>query len=131
MATLSSILAWEIPWTEEPASYRPCSCKEWNMTEQVNNDKFSEMGKLCIFCIHQSIGQGWMYHLAQVLQAHSQEYQDVQFWDFVSSQNCAGEKGFEVPTGNAKQWNRQVSEQTAAAGVNQPLMGFRLPGYWQ
>ena len=49
----------------------------------------------------------------------------------MSSQNCAREKGFEVPTGNPKQWNRQVSEQTAAAGVSQPLMGFRLPGCWQ
>ena len=28
MATHSSILAWEIPWTEEPSSHSPCSCKE-------------------------------------------------------------------------------------------------------
>ena len=27
MATHSSILAWRIPWTEEPGSYSPCGCK--------------------------------------------------------------------------------------------------------
>ena len=29
MATHSSILAWEIPWTEEPASYMPWGGKSW------------------------------------------------------------------------------------------------------
>ena len=28
MATHSSILAWRIPWTEEPGRYNPWSCKE-------------------------------------------------------------------------------------------------------
>ena len=28
MATHSNILAWEIPWTEEPAVYSPWGCKE-------------------------------------------------------------------------------------------------------
>ena len=28
MATHSSILAWKIPWTEEPEGYSPWSCKE-------------------------------------------------------------------------------------------------------
>ena len=33
MATHSSILAWEIPWTERsPAGYSPWGCKEPNMT---------------------------------------------------------------------------------------------------
>ena len=27
MATRSSILAWEIPWTEEPGSLQSCGCK--------------------------------------------------------------------------------------------------------
>ena len=34
MATYSSILAWEIPWTEEPGS--PWSCKELDMTEHTH-----------------------------------------------------------------------------------------------
>ena len=33
MATHSSILAWEIPWTEEPGSYSPLGCRESDMTE--------------------------------------------------------------------------------------------------
>ena len=33
MATHSSILAWRIPWTEEPGGYCPWRCKESHMTE--------------------------------------------------------------------------------------------------
>ena len=32
MATHSSILAWEIPWTEEPGGYSPWGCKESDTT---------------------------------------------------------------------------------------------------
>ena len=35
MATHSSILAWVIPWTEEPGRH-PWGCKELDMTEQLN-----------------------------------------------------------------------------------------------
>ena len=35
MATHSSILAWEIPWTEEPVGYSPWGYKELDMTEQL------------------------------------------------------------------------------------------------
>ena len=34
MATHSSILAWKIPWTEEPVGYSPWGCKESDTTEQ-------------------------------------------------------------------------------------------------
>ena len=35
--TLSSILAWEIPWTEEPAGlYSTWGCKESDTTEHTN-----------------------------------------------------------------------------------------------
>ena len=33
MVTQSSILAWRIPWTEEPGGYSPWCCKELDMTE--------------------------------------------------------------------------------------------------
>ena len=33
MDTRSSILAWRIPWTEEPGGYGPWGCKEWDMTK--------------------------------------------------------------------------------------------------
>ena len=36
MVTLSSILAWEIPWTEEPGSYSPWGHKELDSTERLN-----------------------------------------------------------------------------------------------
>ena len=35
MATQSSILAWEIPWTEEPGSYCPWGRKESDMSEYI------------------------------------------------------------------------------------------------
>ena len=37
MATHSSILAWEIPWTEESVGYSPQGRKESDTTEQLNN----------------------------------------------------------------------------------------------
>ena len=33
MATHSSVLAWGIPWTEEPGGYSPWGSKESDMTE--------------------------------------------------------------------------------------------------
>ena len=35
MATHSSILAWRIPWTEEPGGLQPTGHKESDMTEQL------------------------------------------------------------------------------------------------
>ena len=36
MATHSSILAWRIPWTEEPVGYSPQGRKELDTTERLN-----------------------------------------------------------------------------------------------
>ena len=33
MAKCSSILAWKIPWTEEPGGHSPWGCKELDMIE--------------------------------------------------------------------------------------------------
>ena len=41
MATHSSILAWEIPWTEEPGGYSPWGREELDTTEQLNNNNKS------------------------------------------------------------------------------------------
>ena len=35
VATHSSILAWRIPWTEEPGSHSPWGCKESDTTEHT------------------------------------------------------------------------------------------------
>jgi len=38
MATHSSILAWELPWTEKPGElYSPWGCKELDRTEQLTH----------------------------------------------------------------------------------------------
>ena len=56
MVTLSSILACEIPWTEEPDSYSPWGHKELNLTEHIDTThslevKWSEVTHSCLtFC---------------------------------------------------------------------------------
>ena len=35
MATYSNILAWRIPWTEEPGGLQSMGCKELETTEQL------------------------------------------------------------------------------------------------
>ena len=35
MATHSSIFAWRVPWTEEPAGLQSMGCKESDTTEQL------------------------------------------------------------------------------------------------
>ena len=37
MATHSSILAWRIPWTEEPEGYSAWGCKELDTSEQLTH----------------------------------------------------------------------------------------------
>ena len=40
MATHSSILDWEIPWTEEPGGLQSLGCKESDMTKQLTLSDF-------------------------------------------------------------------------------------------
>ena len=42
MATHSSILAWEIPWTEEPGGLQSKGHTESDMTERLNNNYMGE-----------------------------------------------------------------------------------------
>ena len=53
MATHSSILAWRIPWTEEPGWHSPQGHKETDMTEQLSTAHTSFYSTLlhCIFQI--------------------------------------------------------------------------------
>ena len=46
MATHSSILAWEIPWTEEPGRLQSRVTKESDTTEQLNNNKQHRMEQI-------------------------------------------------------------------------------------
>ena len=57
METHSSILAWEIPWTEEPVGYSPWGCKESDMTGHKHTcmpgDIYCmDLGKYIKTCIH-------------------------------------------------------------------------------
>ena len=40
MATHSNILAWRIPWTEEPGGLHPWGHKESNMIERLSNKHY-------------------------------------------------------------------------------------------
>ena len=37
MATYSNILAWEIPWIEEPGGLQSMGLQEWDTTQQLNH----------------------------------------------------------------------------------------------
>ena len=41
MATHYTILAWEIPWTEEPVAYSPWGCKKLDATLWLNNNNIN------------------------------------------------------------------------------------------
>ena len=43
MATHSSILAWRIPWTEEPSGLHPKGCKESNTAEHAHTQKRKQL----------------------------------------------------------------------------------------
>ena len=45
MATHSSILAWRIPWTEEPGGYGSRGCKELDVTEQLTHTHIKHLGQ--------------------------------------------------------------------------------------
>ena len=47
MATHSSILAWRIPWTEEPGGLQPMGRKELDMTEQLTLSLFTFIVYYC------------------------------------------------------------------------------------
>ena len=49
MATHSSILAWRVPWTEEPGGLQPIGCKELDITEVTLAHKHTLIKKDDIF----------------------------------------------------------------------------------
>ena len=52
MATHSSILAWRIPWTEEPADYSPQSLKELDTTEEISGLSRYFVFLYVFVCVH-------------------------------------------------------------------------------
>ena len=59
MATHSSILAWRIPWTEEPSKVYPWDCKESYTSDQHTH---TENMSLCIYTI-----SSLSIHLSRIL----------------------------------------------------------------
>ena len=51
MATHSSILAWRVPWTEEPAGYNPWVRKELDTTKQLTHTHRNPEVDDIIICI--------------------------------------------------------------------------------
>ena len=49
MATHSSILAWRIPWTEEPGGYSPWRHKESDVTDSIGH---TYLGIACVIRIN-------------------------------------------------------------------------------
>ena len=47
MATPSNILAWRIPWTEEPAGYSPWGRKESDTTKHTHTHTHTHTHELC------------------------------------------------------------------------------------
>ena len=69
MATHSSILAWRIPWTEEPDRlYSPWGCKELNMTATKHTYIPSE--SLCSYFKKESVGVCTCVHVCMCVCVH-------------------------------------------------------------
>ena len=58
MATHSSILAWEIPWTEEPGRLQSMGSQESDMTWQLNNNNKGQGDCLCNLNLEAAWGTG-------------------------------------------------------------------------
>ena len=65
MATHSSILAWEIPWTEEPGGLQSRGCKELDITERLGTHVFQRK-----MLFHERVG----YFSLQLKTAYVLEY---------------------------------------------------------
>ena len=64
MATHSSILAWRIPWTEEPGGLSPWGHKESDMTEQLTQNTHlqgEKHNKLRLFFLLPSLASQWRF----------------------------------------------------------------------
>ena len=44
MATHSSVLVWEIPWTEQTGRLQSTGCKECDMMERLSTQCFNNLG---------------------------------------------------------------------------------------
>ena len=71
MAIHSSILAWRVPWTEEPVDYSPWGHKELDTTERLTLSLFIESGKMAL--INLIAGQEWRFRYREQTLEHHRE----------------------------------------------------------
>ena len=62
MATHSSILAWRIQWTEEPADYSPWVCKDWNKLACTHTHTHTHIYTHIYMCTCLTKRHGWAQH---------------------------------------------------------------------
>ena len=61
MAAHCSVLAWEIPWTEEPDRLRPWVCKESDMTEHTHSHTQRKEDRPLSYSVFRDQGKKYFY----------------------------------------------------------------------
>ena len=61
MATHSSILAWRIPWTEEPSRLQSMGSQELNTTERLSINTFHGMDLLPFIHLSVDVHLVWLF----------------------------------------------------------------------
>ena len=81
MATQSSVLAWRIPWTEEPGGLQSWGCKEWDTTEHSTATAAKSL-QSCLTLCDPIDGSPPGFPVPGILQARTLE------WVAISSSNA-------------------------------------------
>ena len=68
MATPSSILAWEIPWTEEPGELKSVGSQEWDSTVTKPPAK---QQKFVLTVLKGKVWKSWSQHGCENIDTHS------------------------------------------------------------
>ena len=76
MATHSSILAWGIPWTEEPGGLQSMECEESDMTDRLTLS-FHDRGNASY--VHLRLGTGFVRTVGWILCLQQPEYKKIYF----------------------------------------------------
>ena len=117
MATHSSVLAWRIPWTEEPGRLQPWGCRlnhDWSINTQVSIHRCC-WGKY----LRENMGKGESGDLDAGLNWNAEERR--QAWLQVLQTAEPSKKGLAKPRGSLQEW------ACLSIPAVLPLAG-RLPG---